>query len=696
MPRSAPFVFRSVALWAAAAAGVALLAVLLRGLFAPDPYASYFFKAQQLEARGLTELALKHYKLLSDSHPESAFAPAALEAEANLLTGLGRKNGNRAQLQDAVVLYRRLADTYANDRAAGKALIAAGDIAANDMQDRATARVIFADVLTRFPNNGFYASQATLKLGHLSMDEGKRDEARTLLQRVLQHYPTFPEACSEAQYQLGVLFETLFKNKTWAENAYRATITRYAATVWASNARQRLGLLIYQMSSTRHPDRLVLIETQPLPDDTSDTDAFARGTLTAALRPILAARGLNADVTTLRGWSLEPFWAAFDPGHPASVSASPISPFNNIADSAGLFYDRRQHTDGAAALLDLQGELDGAHPTVIYNGQWQLAVGYDSEHQEVLLQSRGARVQKVSVKEFQDGWKRKSPGGGAFTLLSFYAPGERTRVRRLPNDAADAAVSHIESVGGKPLVVGPVGTPEPSPTPTAPPLLGLRPTFVFELKPLSSADAHKRTLHRAATLMLRARDGDVLLNLEALNALASELERLGTPPGVMPKLTPEPPLPLPAAEATAQSEVPPDENALPTPTAVFVPEPTPLAPIIVPDTPVNAARQVARALALLGWFKAPLQRWIGARRDAAAYLDASGAALHQPQLNRAADDLRASIAALARAAAALPSANTLGGSALSPAARRGFAEAARQLHDAREREKRATAAMQSA
>lgn len=674
------------------------MAVLLRGLLAPDPYAGFFYKAQQLEARGLTELALKHYRLLSDSHPESAFAPAALEAQANLLTGLGRKSGKRVQLEEAITLYRRLADTYANHRAAGRALIAAGDVAANDLQDRATARVIFKDVLTRFPNNDFYASQATLKLGHLSFDEGKKDEARTLLQRVLQRYPTFPDACAEAQYQLGVLFETLFKNKTWAENAYRATIARYAATVWAANARQRLGLLIYQMSSTRHPDRLVLIETQPLPDDTGDDDRFARGTLTAALRPILAARGLDADVTTLRGWSLEPFWAAFDPGRPASVSASPLSPFNNIADSAGLFYDRRQNTNGGAALLDLQRELDAVHPTVIFNGQWQLVVGYDSEHQQVLLQSRGARVQKVSVKQLQEGWKRKAPDGGSFTLLSFYAPGERARVRRLPGNVADAAVARIESTDGKPLVIGPVGTPEPTPIATAPPLLGLRPTFVFELKPLSSADAHKRALRRAATLMLRARDGNVLLNLEALNALAGELERLGTPPGVVPKATPELPLPQPAIEPTAAPEeaFPLDESAVPTPTATTAPEATLSPPINVPNVPVNAARQVARAEALLGWFRAPLQRWIGARRDGAAYLDVAAAALRQPQLGRAADDLRASITALGRAAAALPSANTLGGSTLSPAARRGFAEAARQLRAARELEKRAVAAMQGA
>jgi hypothetical protein len=105
---------------------------------------------------------------------------------------------------------------------------------------------------------------------------------------------------------------------------------------------------------------------------------------------------------------------------------------------------------------------------------------------------------------------------------------------------------------------------------------------------------------------------------------------------------------------------------------------------------------VQNARALLGWRGAPLQRWIGARQQAAAYLDMAAARLNQPSLRRAADEFRNSIAALENVAAVLPQANALGtDKVLNEQARRGFETAAREIERARLAETRATDLMTS-
>lgn len=661
------------------------LMLLLRGPLAPNPQANFFFKAQQLQAQGLIELALKHYRLISEHHPESPYAPDALKAQADIITGLARKNGVPAKFEEAIILYKRLADTYSNDRAAGPALLTAAAIADNDLNDTAQARALLQAVLERYPNNTAYASQATLKLGRLALNEGQKDEARTLLQSVLQSYPTIREACAEAQYHLGVLYETLFKNKLWAKNAYVATYERYPRSLWAATAQERLGLLYFK-SSDEHPERMVLIEVDPLPDEGN-----SKNSIMEALRPILAARGLSSDATTLRGWSLEPFWGAFDPRRPGRVVEAPFSAFNNVASSANLLYDRRQSADEKTALSALQSELDAVRPVMIYNGTWQLVVGYDSRQQEVFVLSRGARVQAISVKQFLADWKRRSNSVEPLTMMSFFAPGEKGRVSRVSNSKAQNAEGAIArgAVKPAPLVIG-AAPPEPTPTPlpTQAPLLGLRPAFVFQLKPLSNPNAHRRALRRAVALMNRAGVGDkdsALLNLEALDALADELESLAKPAktiAVAEMATAPPtesPVPLPEAEGTPI-----------TPAATATPNAAPQTEI----APMQAPQKLARAQALRAWFGAPLQSWITARRDAASYLSVAATALKRPLLTQAAANLRTANSELAQAASLLSPTAQLGvAGTLSDEDRRLLTEAARHLRAAYQAEKNAVAEM---
>jgi tetratricopeptide (TPR) repeat protein len=680
-----------------AVVAVFICLLLLRGPLLADPQATFFFKAQQLQAQGLTELALKHYQLISDLHPDSAYAPASLKAQADIVAGLARKNADDALFQEAITLYRRLADTYSSDRASGEALLTAAAIAKEDLRDRKQAQEILGQVLERFANNAGYASRATLQLGRLALESNQKDAAKVLLQRVLQNFPRLEEASAEAQYHLGVLYETLFKNRKAAEDAYRATYERYPRTVWASNAQERLGLLIFK-STDKHPERLVLIEVEPVPDD-GNTDGDGDNDILEALRPLLAARGLSYDATTLRGWSLTPFWSGFDPNNPGRVIEAPFSAFNNVASNAGLLFDRRQGADEKAALVTLQRELDAARPAVIYNGAWRLVVGYDSEHQEVFVQSRGARVQALAVKEFLAGWKQKSPGGGPFTLMTFFAPGEKQRLSRLTPDKARNATgaivrgAPIEIVNATPTLptIDPrIAEPTPTPVPTPFPL-GLTPVHVFQLKSLSTPDSHRRTLRRAVALMRRAsasNNDSALLNIEALDALATALEgvaKTSTPlANPTPQELPTSPVPLP------EGETPTGEAA---PTTAPLPAATNSSPSASTSSAASASK-VQRLRQLSQWFGAPLQNWIAARRNAASYLRAAAGPLRRSQLNQAANNLRLSIKELNAAAAALPSENLEENGQLSESARRALLEVTRHVRAARVAEARAAQQME--
>jgi len=652
-----------------------LVLLLLRGILSPDSGADFYLKAKNLEQRGLLQLALSHYALISDKHPESSYAPVALERQGDIRAGMGRKAGNIAWLREAVATYRRLAETYPSNLLAGKALLAAGEIATTDLRDIAVAKQSYQDVLQRFPNNAGYTAEATLRLGRLAITERDGKSAQAHLQRVLQRHASFVETCAEAQYYLGVAYETLFTNKehvTWAKNAYEATFKRYPQSVWATNAQERLGMIAYLEMKNHRPARRVLIAVTPLPDEGFSGDSDP---LLAALRLLLAARGIEVSETVLDGWSLQPFYTGFAPDNPSRVVEAPFDRFQNVIASAGLIYTIKRGGTAAGALRDLQDELDMAHPPVIYNGRWALAIGYDSERNEVQLQSRGARYEVVPVKDLAANWKKTAPlpRGGSFTLVTFYTPKDRPAPKKNPG----------------PLVIG---QPQPTAVPTATPLgqpsrAGgatvlsplTTPTYIYDLPPLSVSEAHRRAIRRAADLLRHPRDGKTLLNLEALRALAHELERVSIRPAHIPS-----PVPVPEGDTDDDpySDRPLRAGASPT---------------VIPGGNVAAANALPRARALLGWFKTPLQRWVNARRDAAAYLDTAAGPVNPAVLRRAADDFREASATLQRAEDALPLASALSddGKTLSEPARVALESAGREVQAAYESEKRAADAMSS-
>lgn len=662
-----------------------LLALVVRMLM-PNPTANLLAKAQRLEAAGQLDLALRHYALLTKNHPESPYAPRAWERQGYILTGQARQRGNAKLFRRALDTYLHLGETYPENSLAGDALITAGNIALTDLRDMKNATHIFASALERYPNNREFASEATLKLGRIALAQKNGKASQTWFQRVLQRYPRLAERCAEAQYHLGVAYETLFRESDhmkWAKNAYEATLKRYPQSVWAGDAKERLGLLYY-VDSRRPQERRVFIDLQALPDETPVIagDIDTKSPL-HALRLVLASRGVTVNTTMMRGWSMTPFWAAFDPQNPSRVVLPPLDQFLNIVANTSLLCKPTSGGQESEALRDLQDELDSGRAPLVWAGAWMLAVGYDSAQGKVFLQKHGARIETVGIKEFGAQWKAPSPISGPFTMLSFLTPGERP----LPKRTNRALPANAQP---SPTALRTLEETRVLPTPTPTPLASLStPTWQFEPQTLSLKNANRRALRKAADWMRRPRDGKVLLNLEALAQLARELERVTQPPTV-----------LPPAETDVDADLPPTDSPLPaaedaTPQTLATQTPLATAAPIVP------VRPSVRARALLGWFKsarageAPVDAWILARRDAAAYLDSAANALGQRPLQRAALEFRTSIQHLEDAAAALPTADALAAAdtALSDEARTAFETAARHVRAAHDAEKRALAIM---
>ncbi|HEX8834831.1 MAG TPA: tetratricopeptide repeat protein, partial [Abditibacteriaceae bacterium] len=561
-----------------------LFIVVIRVLLIPDPAGGLLFaRAQRLEEAGLMKPALRQYELLANTHPNSPYAPRALQREADLLTELARE-GETANYALAIATYDRLAQAYPQSPLAGEALLSIGAIYFADLNDAVKARAAYEQALKNYANNREFASEATLRIGRLYLASRDGKNAQTWLQRVLQKYNSFPERAAEAQFHLGETYESLFKNREWARNAYETTLKNYAQTVWAGKAKERLGLMIYGEAAPRA--RRVLIEVPPATDEKEDS----RDELLSSLTPLFAARGMNVGEGVLRGWGLEPFYAGYFPNDPGRVARAPFEAWENAVANAGLRYTIADDGDDKTALKALQDELDDAHLSLVYNGEWRVAVGYDSAENLVYLQ-RGARLEKVNAVDFAKRWNRRSALGGAFTLVSFQASGEDARA--LPK-IAPVTASRVKDVAQQPIAgAAPKGNDranlityaqiaaQQSPLAT--------PTYLYTLKPLDEREAHKNTVRRARDWMRRGRSGEAVLNTEALRTLSAELKQLAqsiepardeaSPDIDTPSDLPTP-VPTPPDEALAREELndpnasvagTPQPSATPTPVVTSAP-----------------------------------------------------------------------------------------------------------------------------
>ena len=716
-----------------------LICVLVR----PDPDGRLIWaRAQQLEAANLIRPALRQYNLLADTYPASPYALKALQREGDILTDLATA-GDTARFVDALDVYARLVRNYPQTEIAADALLATGKIQLENLKNPALARATYTTLLNEYPRRRALAAQAMNALGRVAQAARDSKTAQKWFQSVLQMFPEQPERCAEAQFRLGETYETLWRKKEWARNAYDTTIQRYPDTAWAGHARENLGLLIYGEMVPNA--RRVLIKTGSAFDTFTENDAAqnANDALLNALGVVLAARGVRVDATILRGWSQTPFVAAFDPRDPSRAAAPNLNAFENAVAATGMTYSVSDGGDRDTARRTLQNEIDTGHLALVFAGRWQLVAGYDSSQNVVFLQD-GARVQTVGIEAFLKSWNARSPLGAEFTLVTFSSgaddlraarqnnalPIERILAPRRNTTSRTRSSTRNANDATLPNPVAAEANPVPADTQISQqPRSLIARTWVFTPPSLNEKAVYRRAARHAVLWMKRARSGNTLLNLAALRELSAQWRRLGasTPLALSTPLANEP-LARQNISSNADNNAPgnavsstPDAasdaatnsatsnavgsvtNSAATQSSTRLPSSSTLsaaAPNAALASPSPDVSAMERARALLGWRAQPLTQWLDARRDAAAFLDVAGDKLASPSLKQAAQSFEQAIVSLQNAQTALDALAALDANgnlgqdgALSPAARQFALQAANALDDAGRQETQATAQM---
>ncbi|RYX83773.1 hypothetical protein EON83_13445 [bacterium] len=584
---------------------VVVLGLFLKLILTPDPVGDFFLQAGRLEASGATGRALMVYDLIVARHPNSSYAPRALVRVGDLLSTQGRQEGDKEKLKQSVDAYVKLARSYPKDPFAVTALQNAGSIAAQDLGDRSLARGIYAQIIRNNGQDSEIGAEAVIKLARLSIADGDGKRAQGLLQEVMRRWNNNPTLAAEAQYFLGVCYETVFRKRDYATRAYNEVIARFPKSQWAGDARERLGLLVFG-DRGGPPTRRVLLNIQSLPDEI-DTDGESDNAMWNALRLALAARGLSGDTTLLQGYSLSPFYAGLNPNNAGEIISLNTDAWSNVVAAAGFRFSVKGGGQEQEALRDLQDSLDAAQLPLVYwqnegQGHWSLAIGYDSERGEIMLQDRGAQFDTLAAKTWATKWKVPSTFKKTYTLISLIAPGNTPNPKLTP-------------------------TPIPSPMPgnTPAPIVNGPPTFVWGLAPIKEEVPIGKTADRAATLLLRNGTPNRLLNANALdflaNAFAAAAREASTAsaPEVLPTNTPSP---IPA----------PEEN---TENSIYDPTPT-SAPVDATPAP-TPREQIARAEKLWPFWNAPVKSWIAKRRNAAQWCRLAALKTNNSRFTRAAE-----------------------------------------------------------
>jgi len=597
-----------------------------RLIWTPDPVWNLLSKAQRLENAGAIPEALACYDLIATRHPESSYAPDALAKEADLFKTQGEQSSDDKTLRRAAALYLRLAKTYPDNLKAPSALDSAGKLASDDLHDRPLARAIYTEILQQNGERTEVGADALVQLARLAIQDGDGKGAQRTLQDVIRKWNGNDRVGAQAQYFLGVCYETLFKNRDWATRAYDQVRTQYPTSEWAEQATSRLGLLIYSQFKGLRPTRRVLLDIAPLPDD-QNPDA-PDGSIWSALRIALAARGLSGDPDLSRGYSLAPFYVGMDTSDAGKVITPPFDAWENAASAAGYRYSIKGGGREDEALRDLQDELDAAHlPLVCWQDGgktvWSLCVGYDSERAEVMLQNRGAQFDTLAAKTWAAQWKTPSEFGKPYTMIALIPPGLSKAGKRklIPTPTATATGTPAD----------PNATPTSEATPV--PIIATAPAFVWQIAPLKEDSPVRRTARRAAILLTRGGTDTQLLGIAALDAWTQTLD--GATRETRTPISTPPPLPTPSPSPT------PDSVYDPTPTSVSQPQ----------ATPTPSPREFSqRAGSWWPFWGAPVRNWIARRKEAASWCRLAALKTRNPRLNDVADSFDSSAASLEQAA----------------------------------------------
>lgn len=112
---------------------------------------SLFRSDRQRKFRHFWTRCIDEYRKISVKHPESDFAPRSLYRAADLQRRLHRYSGDPKDLDEAIRLYRRIADEHREHRLADDAQYLLADIYFREKEDPAQAYVEFLKVDIKFP-----------------------------------------------------------------------------------------------------------------------------------------------------------------------------------------------------------------------------------------------------------------------------------------------------------------------------------------------------------------------------------------------------------------------------------------------------------------------------------------------------------------------------------------------------------------
>src|SRR5690606_23383282 len=129
--------------------------------------------------------------------------------QATILEGMARRSGKRFYFQQAIELYQQVSQRYSNNPLAGQALLHGAELSSEDLSDYTQAMSLYQQVIGKYPRNTDYVSQATLAMGRIALAQKNAPLAQKYFQKVLDNFRIFPDRCAEAQYQTGVVAETL-------------------------------------------------------------------------------------------------------------------------------------------------------------------------------------------------------------------------------------------------------------------------------------------------------------------------------------------------------------------------------------------------------------------------------------------------------------------------------------------------------
>jgi TolA-binding protein len=395
MPRYAE---RTIWLWTTGAA-VLLLAFSLGALnmMEGDLGESLYRQAETLRQAHQHERALRHYRLLVNNHPRSAWADDALFRQGEIL-------GNHLKrYRQAAAAYRGLVDRYPDSPRAGDALMAVGAIAYLDLQDYGIARAAYQEALEKFPTNRSLCADALLMLGRIQFDEGQTDAERFFV-TLLKDYADNKNRCAEAQLYVARTYDKLKHNPTRAFTEYRKVMDNYPNTSEAEDAKRAAGTIYFEQANAAQQKTFLHLTTVA----SDEPDDFSEPALLRAVRACLAAQGIRADPARLMGLSGLAFQFVYSPQSPSGATALYLrDPLNTICEFYGVRYEYAVNAAFKDALMRLKQELMQRRPLLLYlapSPGWVAVIGYEEETQRVSVQGRGMRAQTYSYKELERLW----------------------------------------------------------------------------------------------------------------------------------------------------------------------------------------------------------------------------------------------------------------------------------------------------